>query len=561
MLRVHPLLTVGLAALLALPACEQADPNSAAYWIEKLQSTDRREAIVKLGEMKAKEAVDALMAVFKDGRHRYEIVASLSQIGDQKAIPALLEALQDTNEPKAGQLAATTLMEWQAKDHADVYINVASNRIAPVELRYGALQLLAEFPDPKATQPLLTLLNGDPDLQPIVLNGLAAEALGKLGVKEAVPGLIACMWLDDHLHRNEVPRCRMALNRIGPEAAVPELINTLERKHRQVEARAKKFHFDKGGLIEAKAAEILGDMPDPRAVEPLIKELEDFEQMPVSVQADPKKAQAFVMAGVQKVISIANALAVIGDERAVEPLLRVADGKELALEYKLTAVQQLAFLGSAKAIPGLMKMLAKEPHRHDPVSQGFRVQIALSVANLLDGSDVKALEELEKQVQAIQKTLGEWIAENEAGIAKGGDDVKGLQQDLKAYQEWKGNYDEVTAKIGAIRECKADVACWGGKLAGTEMPVRLVAAYRLSQATGGDAAAARTELVKHAGDKDLTVRNVVLFGLDRVGDASLVAELEKIRAADKELASKDKRYSGAVYTVDLMIAKLRHRGA
>ncbi|MEZ4472544.1 MAG: hypothetical protein R3F60_17470 [bacterium] len=474
-------------------------------------------------------------------------------------MPTLLEALQDTSAGKAGQLAATTLREWEVKDHSDVYINVASNKTATNEQRYGALQLLAEYPVPQAEQPLLTILNGDPDLQPIAFNGLAAEALGKLKSTQAVPGLIACLWLDDHLHRNEVPKCRLALNRVGAAAAVPELVKTLERKNRQVEDRARKYKYNIGGLIEAKTAELLGDMPSPDAVDALIAALRKNEEMPVSVQNDPKKAQFFVMGGVQRVISVSNALAVIGDERAVEPLLEVAGNPELALEHKLSATQQLAFLGLPSAIegtkktPGLMAMLEKKVNQADPVSQGFRVQIALSIANLLDGTDEKTLAAFEKTVTGIQAEIQGWIKDAEKAE---GDNSR----DIAAYKEWSRNYDEAIAKIAAVKECTTDPICWGKKLSPDEknIAVRLVAAYRLAQLKDARDTAVKA-LLANIGDTDLVVRNVILFGLDRLADASAIPDLEKARAADEELAKKDKRYQGAAYTTELMIAKLTHK--
>ncbi|MCB9548185.1 MAG: hypothetical protein H6706_20400 [Myxococcales bacterium] len=551
-------LVIALIAAVGLLGCDKLDPNSPAAWIEKLKTPERTAAIAKLGEMKAKEAIGPLMEAYKEGRDKYEIIAALTQIGDKAAVPTLLEALQDTSAGKAGQLAATTLREWEVKEHSDVYINVASNKTATNEQRYGALQLLAEYPVPKAEQPLLTILNGDPDLQPIAFNGLAAEALGKLKSAQAVPGLIACLWLDDHLHRNEVPKCRLALNRVGAAAAVPELIKTLERKNRQVEDRAKKYKFHIGGLIEAKTAELLGDMPSVDAVEPLIAALKKNEEMPVSVQNDPKKAQIFVMGGVQRVISVSNALAVIGDERAIEPLLEVAGNPELALEHKLSATQQLAFLGNPKAIdgtkatPGLMALLEKKINKQDPVSQGFRVQIALSIANLLDGTDEKTMAAFEKSVAAIQAEIQGWIAEDE----KAGAD----KRDIAAYKEWGKSYDEAMAKIAAVKECTTDPTCWGKKLAPEEknIAVRLVAAYRLAQLKDARDTAVKA-LLANIGDTDLVVRNVILFGLDRLADASAIPDLEKAKTADEELAKKDKRYQGAAYTTELMIAKLSHK--
>ena len=47
---------------------------------------------------------------------------------------------------------------------------------------------------------------------------------------------------------------------------------------------------------------------------------------------------------------------------------------------------------------------------------------------------------------------------------------------------------------------------------------------------GGEKAGALPLLKKHVGDEDLTLRNVILFGLERVGDASVTPELEAAKA-------------------------------
>ncbi|MCA9545356.1 MAG: HEAT repeat domain-containing protein [Myxococcales bacterium] len=560
MLRSARLLILALSLGGLATGCQSADPESAEYWVGQLATAQRKEAIRRLGEMKDKPgAIEALVKAYDEGRNKYEIVAALSQAGDQKAVPVLLKALEDTSEAKAGQLAATTLLDWKAGEgHSDVYLKVAANKSAPKELRYGALQLLAEYPTAAAEPALLQILQGDPDLQPIAFNGLAGEALGKLKSEKAIDGLIYCMWLDDHLGRNEVAKCRLALNRIGKAKVVPKAIETLERKNRLVEARATKFKFHVGGLVEAKSAELLGDMASPDAVEPLIAAMTKEEEPPASVMQDPKKANAFVMGSVQRAISTANALAVIGDERAVEPLVKLAAAKDKALEYKLSAVQQLAFLGNPKAIDPLWKLFDDEPSQHDPVSQGFRVQLALAIANLMDGSDAKAMEKLDKQVDGIVAKIDGWIAEaqekmkTEKGTAR-----QQIALDVKGYTDWKNNYGEAKRKLVALAECKDDPACWGKHLAGDDIATKMLAGYRLAQMQD-KRKEAMAQLITQVGEPDLAVRNVILFGLDRVGDASLIPQLEKARAADAEKAAKDKRFQGAVYTLDLMIAKLSH---
>lgn len=555
MQRAIRLIALGLGLTVGMLACETGDPSTPEYWIEKIKTSERKAAIKKLGEMKAGGAVAPLMDAYNEDRYRFEIVVALIEIGDKKAESVLVKAIEDTANPKAAELAASQLLKWEFKDHGDAYLRVVANTGASREVRYNVLKILAKWPPANAAGALLPILNGDPDLQPIAFNGLAGEALGRLQEKKAIPGLIKCLWMDDHLGRNSVPQCRMALNRIGPAAAAAPLIETLTRKNRGVEKLARKHHFGKGGLIEAKCAELLGDMPTPDAVEPLIAALKGQDDMPVSVQKDGKKAQAFVMAGVQKVISTANALAVIGDVRAVEPLLEVAGSGERPLEHKLSAVQQLAFLGRPEAIPGMLKLLDKEPHPRDPVSQGFRVQIALNTANIIGKSD-KKFSAFKKKLTSIKTMIDGWITTSE-GELKAKPKSRGIKAELKAQQEWARNYAEALSKVAAVEECDEDPICWGKKLTGKDIAIRMLAGYRLANSPAKDTALKQLEA--HIGDPDMAVRNVVLFGLDRLGDHTLVPALKKALASDAEKAKKQKNLRGAVYTYELMIAKLTHK--
>lgn len=557
-----------LSLCFMVAGCEEADPTSSAYWIAKLKTPEQSAAILKLGDMKAKDAVKPLQEAYKSTRkqNKYRIIVALQKIGDKAAVPTLLEALQDNNAPKAGQLASKILLEWEAKEHIDIYLNVANNKSAPNEPRWGAFRMLAEYPEPKIEQSMLTALNADPDMQPIVFMGLAAEALGKLKSIKAVPGLIRCLWLDDHRKNNEVAACRMALNRIGPKAAVPALIETIARKNRVIEDRARKLKYNIGGLIEAKTAEILGDMPHPDAVDALIAAMQKKEAMPVSVQNDPKKAQVFVMSGVQKVISTASALAAIGDARAVDPLLVAAADSQNPLEYKLAATQQLAFLGDpraivgAKKVDGLMDLAKKEISQYDPVSQGFRGQLALAIGNLLDGSDTKLLDKSEKMITGFKDELAKYATATKAAIEKDGKKGGSRARDLKAYAQWTKEYDEALAKIAAVRECKDDVGCWEKKLAGKHVGVRLAAGYRLTNSK--NKAAALKTLAKFVADKDDVVRNVVLFGIARQGDPSVMPAVEAARAATAKLfkeSPKNRSYKASLYSYDLLLAHLTHK--
>lgn len=551
----------GLGLGLLAAGCEKEDPNSPQAWIEKLSTPHRATAIQKLGEMKSKEAVEPLKAAYKQGTDRAAILSALAKIGDPAAAPVMVESLSDMDGSLA-QIAGEALKAWKVKN-TDAYLAVATNVRAKREGRYAALELLAMDPEPKIADALIPILEGDPDLAPVAYVGQAAVALGKLKYEKAIPGLIRCMWLDDRTGRNEVPACRLALAHIG-QPAVPAIIETLERKNRAVEERARALRFETGGLIEAKCAELLGDTPNPAAVEPLIAAMKKFEDPPsylTDARANPQKLQMWVMSGVQKVVSIANALAAIGDERAVKALLELANDDELALEHKMAAVQQLAFLGHQSGVPGLQKMLAEDAHAEDPVSNGLRVQIALNLVNLLDGTNDKAMDAAEKQIKAIQAKIDGWIADTQKKAdAAQGQDKAILKQNVKGYGEWKSNYDEALKKLAVTRECKTDVACWVPKLADKDEVVHMKAAYALANLRPeGDKGPLVQALLAHAGTEDLVLRNVVLFGLARHADKSILPELQKARDADAERAKRDKRFEGSVYTMDLTMARLSHK--
>ena len=70
------------------------------------------------------------------------------------------------------------------------------------------------------------------------------------------------------------------------------MITTLSERIR-LEDRAKAKRYDFGGTIEFKSAEMLGDMPDPKAVPALVKAFSAWEEMPKSVAGHPTREPHF----------------------------------------------------------------------------------------------------------------------------------------------------------------------------------------------------------------------------------------------------------------------------
>ena len=286
-------------------------------------------AVRKLAEMKAKEAVDPLIAVYNKGKAKADVIGALIKLNDKKAIPTFVKAIGDNDEPDTAKQAATKLIAWgEAQNHAAAMVDIIKNPKTRKEVMYAALLVLAQKPVQAAVPHLLRIVKADPDIQPIALNALAAESLGKLRVEAAIDTLIEGLWLDDSsaMRRNMNKEARMALVRIGPKA-LPKILNTFDRKNKAVEKRAKKLRYSIGGLIEAKTADLLSDMADTSAVDSLVKALGTWEEMPTNIQDNKQRMDNFIKGRIQKVINCASALAAIGDKRGVAPMLKLAGDK------------------------------------------------------------------------------------------------------------------------------------------------------------------------------------------------------------------------------------------
>jgi HEAT repeat protein len=157
------------------------------------------------------------------------------------------------------------------------------------------------------------------------------------------------------LARNEITACinaKMALVRIG-EAAVEPLIKSLK---------------DKNEGVRRWAAETLGDIGDPRAVDPLVAAMND-EYHPLGKAAwalatlrDPRAVEALIKALGHKdlgvVWSAADALARIRDTRAIEPLIAMLTHKDV--QVRKNAIRSLSNMGDPRAVEPLIARLTDE---------------------------------------------------------------------------------------------------------------------------------------------------------------------------------------------------------
>ena len=432
-------------------------------------------------------ALTALVGAYPKSDSRDVIVNGLIRYGKERGAPGndvLIAAISDVKEPESAQPAAAALLDGEITDAMSAkLIGVISDASAPTENRYAALRIMAKAPVKAAIPALVGVISGDPDIQPIALTELAAEALGKLKASEAVDSLIKCLWLNDHLGRNAVTACRIALNRIGKTATVDKMITTLERKNKAVEDRAKAKRYDFGGTIEFKSAEMLGDMPDPKAVPALVKAFSAWEEMPKSVAGHPTREPHFQKTRIQKVISLATALAIIGDEQAIPALVEMAKSKR-SIEVMNASVHQLAFLGSPKAVDELLKILEEKVEINEVATHGFHYQVALATARIFDPTNSKSASAVKKRIGATVDQLTKWRDETKAALTKEADPRKraGMAENLIHFTGLVKLYEEVTGSIDRAMKCKYKASCWA-----KELPTRPTAedyhkAYRIARA-------------------------------------------------------------------------------
>jgi HEAT repeat protein len=217
----------------------------------------------------------------KDPHIQYEAAEALGNLGDEKAVGALITALK-----------------------RDEFSGV----------RWKAAEALSKIGNPAVEALIATLQYPDDDVR-----WKAAIALGEIGNPDAIEPLIALLSDEDRFVRS---RAAHALSMIGEPAVLP-LIQTLK-------------NIDPG--VRWGAALALGKIKNPIAVEPLIFALADEEGM---VRAEAAAALAAIgtpalgpllsfLKGAQGEtrIEVMTALGELRNEDAIEPLVQLLENAE-----------------------------------------------------------------------------------------------------------------------------------------------------------------------------------------------------------------------------------------
>ncbi len=267
------------------------------------------------------------------------IVATLGVIGDRRAIPALLPLLR-------------------ARDNYS---------------RIEAMQVLGALRANEAVEPLIALAT-DETVEPF-LNKKAIEALGNIGDARAAPALVR-MLTKERKGKSFYVESSFALYQLGAPAA-DALLPALEGHDEELLKWARSNGVNPASYA-MKAATVLGDLREKRAVAALLKQLAYSNQDPqiqalVRMQAADALARLRAQEAVRPLAGLVSetdatvrdayvrALARLGGRDALPALEKAAGtGDWYARE---SAVKGIAMLGDARELPLLQKLAEAEPAR------------------------------------------------------------------------------------------------------------------------------------------------------------------------------------------------------
>ena len=319
----------------------------------------REDAATLLGDFGDPRAVGPLVEVLHDEDRavRDAATAALRKIG-QAAVPALISALQDPNgnvqeaavsilkdlaDPRAVEplIGCLTSQNWVLRMHAAKGLGITGDESAvaclvpllidPVKaVRVDATEALSRIGRP-ALPTLLAALRH----QEWLMRLQACEALGRLGVEEAVELLCQVMLNDrDAAVRQDAAKALGCIGSAGALEALTAAIKDLDARPYAVEA--------------------LGKLKDPRAVETLI-DVATGKDRPAKIRKVPVCGDESGELDVEEMevqIFAIGALAEIGDDRAIDPLIRALKDTRLRAD----AAKALGRLGLRVAGPLLEAM-------------------------------------------------------------------------------------------------------------------------------------------------------------------------------------------------------------
>jgi HEAT repeat protein len=431
--------------------------------------------------------------------HRQVAAKALAKIGDQKAVDALIEAIdleagtsadpRDKNSNRSNEAIAEALGNLGNKKACGRLVDLMKKS----RFDYAVL---------KAIRALGQLQCGDavPAIGEVALKHEnkfmrknAVMALGDIGDPSASEALIQMMFIE-YQGVSFYREASFALFQLGPKVTEP-LLATLEGKNDAV----NQYFAARGGLkdtaIKAKCGVVLGDLRDPRASQPLI---------------DAFKSAAETSDPVLLIYSAAT-LGALGEKAAV-PLL-AGQMLDLDASKRDPIMRALNQLGDRSVVPDMIKGMTAAHFVEQCVKLGLADKETCAADKASMFGAVKAAADHASNLAAAEH------ADAFKAAVDGTEDAA-----------LKGYLTERWARVEAAKECNVDAACWTKKLEQQDPLVRERAAWELGRLKDPSTIGA---LKKSLGDENTFVRSAAIAAYWSYGDESAVPEIEK-RLVDEE---------------------------
>ena len=356
--------------------------------------------LVRPAELLGEQSVEPLIKAFEEGN--LFVAEALGKSGGSAVEPLIkalgnsdcdmrvnaIEALGDIGDVRAVEPLVTTLKDEEGR------------------VRYRSASALGKIGDARAVQPLIGLLSDDN----WAVRQVAAEALGAIGDARAVEPLIEM--LGDNRSAVRISSAQ-ALDKLGWVPETDELRGIYlvakndwhaitEMGYLAVEPLFKALG-DVDDSVRRDGVITLGNIGDARAVEPLIKVLEDIKYLKINTAT-------IGQVGVRR--HAANALGKIGDTRAIEPLSQAIEDDDW--QIRCNVAKALGEISDVRAVEHLIGAL-RDDNRY----------VRKSAAEAL-GKIGNELVKTDKEKENILRFLG---SDDPAMVMMGASMLKGILEE------------------------------------------------------------------------------------------------------------------------------------
>ncbi len=538
----------------ALVAC-RADPNSVDDQVKVLtkskRTKERINAVERLRKLlekdpaavkaKSEEIAEALK---EPGESKAHVAMLLGEIKEPKTVPALIDAIdfavqkgadrESIDANRANKEIATALGD--IGDHQAVKPLIKLLRSRDDYVRIEAINSLARLKDPEAVDPLSDLATDDS--QETFINKKAIMALGAIGDPRAIPA-IDKMLFHERKGISFYPESSFALFEIG-DAARDNVLKLLKGQDKSL--LPKDAHVVEGAVY-AKAAQLVGDLQDQRAV-PKLVQLLDYVDRDEKEQLGTAGAMS-VMVRVQA----ADALGRMRAKEGVKPICSLIDktaGSDVDDPNARSAyARALVMIGERSAVPTLVACSKKGYWDAREACMG-------ALSRLGSESDAKNFDDfLHNEPGLFQKEC------DAAGWDKGTceTNIKKHLDLIKAHKK----------RIEAMKGCAAE-SCLVTKLKDNDPLVRERAAYELGRMGSKAALPGLIDAIQRPAevDDDLPARFAAISAVDWITRTSPDA-LATARTSADALDSLLKKEEGKAMTVKIdedvkrLVVKLRRK--